>query len=53
MLEKLVYKPSVKGSVGEKILEEIWLQYFDKDLIDPLGGAGREDFLVTPYLPIF
>jgi hypothetical protein len=50
MLEKLVYKPSVKGSVGEKILEEIWLQYFDKDLIDPLGGAGREDFLVTPYL---
>ena len=49
MLEKLVYKPSVKGSVGEKILAEIWLQYFDKDLIDSLGGAGREDFLVTPY----
>jgi hypothetical protein len=50
MLSQLVYKPSVKGSVGEKILEELWLQYFAKDLIDSLGGAGREDFLVTPYL---
>jgi hypothetical protein len=50
MLSQLVYKPSVKGSVGEKILAEIWPQYFDKDIIVPLGGAGREDFLVTPYL---
>jgi Mg2+ and Co2+ transporter CorA len=50
MLSQLIYKPSVKGSVGEKILEEIWLQYFSKDLIEMLGGAGREDFLVTPYL---
>lgn len=50
MLSQLLYKPSVKGSAGEKILADIWPQYFNKDLIDMLGGAGREDFLVTPYL---
>lgn len=50
MLSQLFYKPSVKGSVGEKILAEIWPQYFNKDVINLLGGAGREDFLVTPYL---
>ena len=50
MLSQLMYKPSVKGSVGEKILADIWPQYFNKDSIEMLGGAGREDFLVTPYL---
>jgi hypothetical protein len=50
MLSQLFYKPSVKGSVGEKILADMWPQYFNKDIIDMLGGAGREDFLVTPYL---
>ena len=50
MLSQLVYKPSVKGSVGEKILADIWPQYFNKDHIEMLGGSGREDFLVTPYL---
>jgi hypothetical protein len=50
MLSQLIYKSSVKGSVGEKVLAEIWPGHFGKDLIMPLGGAGREDFLVTPYL---
>jgi len=50
MLSQLIYKPAVKGSVGEKILADLWPQYFNKDLIEMLGGAGREDFLVTPYL---
>lgn len=50
MLSQLVYKPSVKGSVGEQILSDIWPQYFNKDFIERLGGAGKEDFLVTPYL---
>jgi hypothetical protein len=50
MLAQLIYKPSVKGSVGEKVLAEIWPRDFGKDLIEMLGGAGREDFLVTPYL---
>jgi hypothetical protein len=50
MLSQLVYKPSVKGSAGEIVLAEMWPQYFNKDLIERLGGAGREDFLVTPYL---
>lgn len=50
MLSQLMFKPSVKGSAGEQLLAEIWPQYFNKDLIERLGGAGREDFLVTPYL---
>ena len=49
MLSQLIYKPSVKGSVGEKVLAEIWPGDFGKDIITPLGGAGREDFLVTSY----
>jgi hypothetical protein len=50
MLSQLIYKPSVKGSVGERILAEIWPRDYEKDHIKMLGGAGREDFLVTPYL---
>jgi hypothetical protein len=50
MLLQLIYKPSVKGSVGEKALAEIWPRDFDKDIIKMLGGASREDCLVTPYL---
>jgi hypothetical protein len=50
MLSQLIYKPSVKGSVGERVLAELWPGDFEKDLIEMLGGAGREDFLVTPYL---
>ena len=50
MLSQLMFKPSVKGSVGEKILADMWPQYFNKDIVERLGGAGREDFLVTPYL---
>ena len=41
MLLQLVYKPSVKGSAGEQILADIWPQYFNKDLVERLGGAGR------------
>ena len=40
----------MKGSVEEKILADTWPQHFNKDIIEKLGGAGREDFLVTPYL---
>lgn len=50
MLSQLIYKPSVKGAAGEKILAEIWPQFFSKDIVEKLGGAGREDILVTPYL---
>jgi hypothetical protein len=44
ILSQLIYKPSVKGSVGEKVLVEIWPGDFGRDIITPLGGAGREDF---------
>jgi hypothetical protein len=50
MLSQLIYKPSVMGSVGEKALAEVWPGDFEKDIIKMFGGAGRDDFLVTPYL---
>jgi hypothetical protein len=50
MLSQLVYKPSVKVYAGEQILADIWPQYFNKDIVERLGGAGNEDFLVTPYI---
>jgi hypothetical protein len=49
MMSQLVYKPNVKGSVGETVLADIWPQYYKFDLVERLGG-GREDFIVTPYL---
>ena len=50
MLMQYFNKPSVKGSVGEEMLADIWQGKFDRDRIDMLGGAGRGDLLVTPYL---
>jgi hypothetical protein len=50
MISQLVYKPNIKGSVGEMILADIWPQFYRFDLVEKLGGSGREDFIVTPYL---
>lgn len=50
MLSQLLYKPNVKGSVGEMVLADIWPQYYRFDYVERLGGSGREDFIVTPYL---
>lgn len=50
MVNQLVYKPIVKGTVGEAVLTDTWIEHFSKDQVVKLGGAGREDILVTPYL---
>jgi hypothetical protein len=50
MISQLVYKPNIIGSVGETVLADIWSQHYRFDLVEKLGGAGREDFIVTPYL---
>jgi hypothetical protein len=50
MMSQLLYKPNVKGSVGETVLADIWPQYYKFDFVERLGGSGREDFIVTPYL---
>lgn len=50
MISQLLYKPNTKGSVGEALLAEIWPQYYEFDIVERLGGSGREDFVVTPYL---
>jgi hypothetical protein len=50
MLTQYFNKPSVKGSVGEKMLADIWQGKFERDSIVELSGAGRGDLLVTPYL---
>ena len=48
MLSQLLYKPNSKGHAGETVLADLWPRYFNKDLIEVLGGAGREDCLVIP-----
>jgi hypothetical protein len=50
MISQLVYKPNIKGSVGESVLADIWPQFYRFDFVERLGGSGREDFIVTPYL---
>ena len=50
MMSQLVYKPNIKGSAGETGLADMWPQYYRFDLVEKLGGAGREDLVVTPYL---
>lgn len=50
MLSQLLYKPNSKGHAGETVLADLWPQYFNKDLIEVVGGAGREDCMVIPYL---
>ncbi len=50
MMSQLLYKPNVKGSVGETVLADIWPQYYRFDFVERLGGSGRQDFIVTPYL---
>jgi hypothetical protein len=50
LVNQLVYKPIAKGNAGETILTDLWTEHFTKDQIEKLGGAGREDILVRPYL---
>jgi hypothetical protein len=50
MMSQLVYKPNIKGSAGETGLADMWPQYYRFDLVEKLGGAGRENLIVTPYL---
>jgi hypothetical protein len=50
LMSQLLYKPNVKGSVGETLLADIWPQFYRFDFVERLGGSGREDFIVTPYL---
>jgi hypothetical protein len=50
MISQLVYKPNIKGSVGEMVLADIWPQFYRFDLVERLGGSGREDYIITPYL---
>jgi hypothetical protein len=50
MMSQLVYKPNIIGSAGETGLADMWPQYYRFDLVEKLGGAGREDLIVTPYL---
>ncbi len=46
----LVNKPSVTGRVNELTLQMGWQEAFVKDKITRIGGAGRPDIVVAPYL---
>ncbi|MGI0012405.1 MAG: hypothetical protein ACREBU_03025 [Nitrososphaera sp.] len=50
LVNQLVYKPIARGNAGEAILTDLWIESFTKDQIEKLGGAGREDLLIRPYL---
>jgi hypothetical protein len=50
MISELVHKPNTKGNVGEKILANVWPQYFEHDDVKLVGNAGNEDLMVTPFL---
>jgi hypothetical protein len=50
LVSQLVYKPIAKGNAGETILTDLWIECFTRDQIEKLGGAGREDLLIRPYL---
>jgi hypothetical protein len=39
-----------KGNFGEKILSNVWPQYFEHDDVKLVGNAGNEDLMVTPFL---
>src|SRR5207253_2857075 len=41
--------PNTKGNVGEKILVNLWPQYFGHDEVKWVSNAGNEDLMVTPY----
>ena len=50
LVNQLVYRPIAKGNAGESVLTDLWTEHFTRDQVDKLGGAGREDVLVRPYL---
>jgi hypothetical protein len=50
MISEILHKPNTKGSIGEKILVEIWPHYFEHDDVRLVGNAGNEDLMVIPYL---
>ena len=50
MISEILHKPNTKGSIGEKILVDIWPQYFEHDDVRLVGNAGNEDLMVIPFL---
>jgi len=50
LVNQLVYRPIAKGNAGESVLTDLWIEHFTRDQVEKLGGAGREDVLVRPFL---
>ena len=50
MISEFMHKPNTKGSIGEKILVDLWPQYFEHDDVKLVGNAGNEDLMVIPFL---
>jgi hypothetical protein len=50
MISEILHKPNTKGSIGEKILVDVWPQYFEHDDVKLVGNAGNEDLMVIPFL---
>jgi hypothetical protein len=50
LVSELMHKPIARGTFGESVITDLWNEQFTKDLIKQVGGAGREDLLIRPYL---
>jgi hypothetical protein len=50
MISEFMHKPNTKGSIGEKMLVDLWPQYFEHDDVKLVGNAGNEDLMVIPFL---
>jgi hypothetical protein len=49
-VEELIKKPNVRGALEEKALADSWQEFFPKDQVTWIGGAGQSDLVVIPYL---
>ena len=50
MISEFMHKPNTKGCIGEKIMADLWPQYFEHDDVKLVGNAGIEDLMVIPFL---
>lgn len=49
-VEELINKPNVRGALGEKALADSWQEFFPRDQVKWIAGAGQSDLVVIPYL---
>src|SRR5208282_76468 len=49
-ISELTHKPILRGNLEEKTLGDSWQEFFPKDQVNWIGGAGQSDLVVIPHL---